>query len=79
MRDRLANLFVKKKRGRLLACTAVAVLILVGGLVACEGRPAMTDQEAAEALNESVISPERRGYKPLLHTAGGRADWEHPG
>lgn len=54
MRDRLANLFVKKKRGRLLACTAVAVLILVGGLVACEGRPAMTDQEAVDALNESL-------------------------
>ena len=45
MKDRLTNLFVKKKRGRLLACTAVAVLALVGGLVACEGRPAMTDME----------------------------------
>ena len=54
MRDRLTNLFVKKKRGRLLACTAVAVLILVGGLVACEGRPAMTDMEALEALEESL-------------------------
>lgn len=54
MKDRLTNLFVKKKRGRLLACTAVAVLILVGGLVACEGRPAMTDQEALEALEESL-------------------------
>lgn len=54
MRDRLANLFVKKKRGRLLACTAVAVLILVGGLVACEGRPAMTDLEALEALENSL-------------------------
>ena len=54
MRDRLTNLFVKKKRGRLLACTAVAVLILVGGLVACEGQPAMTDMEALEALEESL-------------------------
>ena len=54
MKDRLTNLFVKKKRGRLLACTAVAVLALVGGLVACEGRPAMTDQEAVDALNESL-------------------------
>lgn len=54
MRDRLANLFVKKKRGRLLACAALAVLALVGGLVACEGRPAMTDQEAVEALEESL-------------------------
>ena len=54
MRDRLTNLFVKKKRGRLLACTAVAVLVLVGGLVACEGRPAMTDWEAVDALNESL-------------------------
>lgn len=54
MKDRLTNLFVKKKRGRLLACTAVAVLALVGGLVACEGRPAMTDWEAVDALNESL-------------------------
>ena len=54
MRDRLTNLFVKKKRGRLLACTAVALLALVGGLVACEGRPAMTDWEAVDALNESL-------------------------
>lgn len=54
MRDRLTNLFVKKKRGRLLACTAVAVLVLVGGLVACEGRPAMTDWEAVDALDESL-------------------------
>lgn len=54
MKDRLTNLFVKKKRGRLLACTAFAVLILVGGLVACEGRPAMTDLEALEALENSL-------------------------
>lgn len=54
MKDRLTNLFVKKKRGRLLACTALAVLILVGGLVACEGRPAMTDMEALEALENSL-------------------------
>ncbi|MBM6682196.1 M56 family metallopeptidase, partial [Pseudoflavonifractor capillosus] len=54
MKDRLTNLFVKKKRGRLLACAALAVLALVGGLVACEGRPAMTDMEALEALEESL-------------------------
>ncbi len=54
MRDRLANLFVKKKRGRLLACAALAVLALVGGLVACEGRPAMIDQEALETLENSL-------------------------
>ena len=54
MRDRLANLFVQKKRGRLLASTALAGLILVGGLVACEGRPAMTDAEALEALEASL-------------------------
>lgn len=54
MKDRLTNLFVKKKRGRLLACAALAVLALVGGLVACEGRPAMTDLEALEALENSL-------------------------
>ena len=54
MKDRLTNLFVKKKRGRLLACSALAVLILVGGLVACEGQPVMTDMEAMEALEASL-------------------------
>ena len=54
MKERLANLFVKKKRGRLLVCTALAVLILAGGLVACESRPAITDQEAVDALHESL-------------------------
>lgn len=72
MRDRLANLFVKKKRGRLLACTAVAVLILVGGLVACEGRPAMTDQEAVNALLESVSYD---GQELSFTIPEGERDW----
>ena len=86
MRDRLANLFVKKKRGRLLACTALAVLILVGGLVACEGRPAMTDMEALEALEESLSYDGERVSFTIpegdrewnIHIAG-RADTEELG
>lgn len=77
MRDRLANLFVKKKRGRLLACAALAVLALVGGLVACEGRPAMTDQEAVEALNESVdFSLNAEGINLSFTLPEGERDWD---
>lgn len=86
MRDRLANLFVKKKRGRLLACAALAVLVLVGGLVACEGRPAMTDMEALEALEESLSYDGERVSFTIpegdrewnIHIAG-RADTEELG
>ena len=77
MKDRLTNLFVKKKRGRLLACAALAVLALVGGLVACEGRPAMTDQEAAEALNESVdFSLNAEGMNLSFTLPEGERDWD---
>ena len=54
MKDRLTNLFAKKKRGRALACLALTAVLLAGGLVACEGRPVMTAQEAVEALRASL-------------------------
>lgn len=77
MKDRLTNLFVKKKRGRLLACAALAVLALVGGLVACEGRPAMTDQEAVDALNESVdFSLDAEGVVLSFTLPEGERDWD---
>src|SRR5699024_8115201 len=57
---------------RLLACTAVAVLILVGGLVACEGRPAMTDMEAVNALLESVSYD---GQELSFTIPEGERDW----
>lgn len=86
MKDRLTNLFVKKKRGRLLACAALTVLALVGGLVACEGRPAMTDMEALEALEESLSYDGERVSFTIpegerewnIHIAG-RADTEELG
>ena len=86
MKDRLTNLFVKKKRGRLLACSALAVLILVGGLAACEGQPAMTDMEAVEALEESLSYDGERVSFTIpegdrewnIHIAG-RADTEELG
>lgn len=77
VKERLANLFVKKKRGRLLACATLAVLILVGGLVASEGRPSMTDQEALDALNESIdISLDTEGVILSFTLPEGERDWE---
>lgn len=54
MKERLANLFVKKKRGRALMCAALAAVLLAAGLTACEGKTEMTDQEALDALVKSV-------------------------
>ncbi len=74
MRDRLTNLFAKKKRGRALACLALAAMLLVGGLVACEGRPAMTDEEAVEAFQESVSFDGQE--LSFTIPEGSRGDWE---
>ena len=86
VKERLANLFVKKKRGRLLACATLAVLILVGGLVACEGRPAMTDRKALEALEASLSYDGERvsftipeGDREWNIQISGRADTEELG
>ena len=53
VKERLANLFLTKRRGRALACLAVAAVALLGALTSCQPKT-MTDQEAVDALNESL-------------------------
>lgn len=62
LKDRLGNLFLKKRRGVPLLCCALALVLALGGLVACEQAeggetPAgntLTAREALDALEESI-------------------------
>lgn len=62
LKDRLGNLFLKKRRGVPLLCCALALVLALGGLVACEqtegGEPpsgnTLTAREALDALKESI-------------------------
>lgn len=62
LKDRLGNLFLKKRRGVPLLCCALALVLALGGLVACEQvdggeTPSgnnLTAQEALDALKESI-------------------------
>ena len=66
MKERLTNLFSHKKRSRLLLCAALAALLLLGGLTACEGQPALSDQEAMEIF-VSMMLENRDFIRHLLH------------
>ena len=62
LKDRLGNLFLKKRRGVPLLCCALALVLALGGLVACEqvdggetpSGNTLTAQEALDALKESI-------------------------
>ena len=62
LKDRLGNLFLKKRRGIPLLCCALALVLALGGLVACEqvdggetpSGNTLTAQEALDALKESI-------------------------
>lgn len=62
LKDRLGNLFLKKRRGVPLLCCALALVLALGGLVACEQTDGgetpsgntLTSREALDALKESI-------------------------
>lgn len=63
LKDRLGNLFLKKRRGVPLLCCALALVLALGGLVACEqvdggetpSGNTLTAQEALDELKESIV------------------------
>ena len=76
VKERLANLFLTKKRGRALACLAVAAVALLGALISCQPKT-MTDQEAVEALNESLDwSLGNEGTTLSFTIPEGERDWD---
>lgn len=62
LKDRLGNLFLKKRRGVPLLCCALALVLALGGLVACEqvdggespSGNTLTAREALDTLQESI-------------------------
>lgn len=54
LKARLTNLFTAKKRGRLLVCLALACVLLLGGLVACEQPQDGGPDQAVEELKHTI-------------------------
>lgn len=54
VKARLTNLFVVKKRGRVLVWLALACALLVGGLVACQETQSPTPDAQLDALEKSI-------------------------
>ena len=76
VKERLANLFLTKRRGRALACLAVAAVALLGALTSCQPKT-MTDQEAVDALNESLDwSLGNEGTTLSFTIPEGERDWD---
>ena len=76
VKERLANLFLTKRRGRALACLAVAVVALLGALTSCQPKT-MTDQEAVDALNERLDwSLGNEGTTLSFTIPEGERDWD---
>ena len=76
VKERLANLFLTKRRGRALACLAVAAVALLGALTSCQPKT-MTDQEAVDALNESLDwSLDNEGTTISFTIPEGERDWD---
>ena len=76
VKERLANLFLTKRRGRALACLAVAAVALLGTLTSCQPKT-MTDQEAVDALNESLDwSLGNEGTTLSFTIPEGERDWD---
>ena len=76
VKERLTNLFLTKRRGRALACLAVAAVALLGALTSCQPKT-QTGQEAMDALNESLDwSLGNEGTTLSFTIPEGERDWD---
>lgn len=56
MKERLENLFQKKRNSAALVCAALAAALLLGSLVACEGAPQDNQQEELPQAEDTSVS-----------------------